>query len=108
MSGSESSQTKSAGHRPRFDSILTIVSEKNRWLILRELMKGKPLPVSELSKRTGLSRVNTSKHAVSMERRGFLIRGFGGLYEIPAHFLVPGENVLDFGAVVLRFDHLPS
>jgi DNA-binding IclR family transcriptional regulator len=92
----------------RFDSILTIVSSRNRWLIFRELMKGKPLPVSELAKRTGLSRVNTSKHVISMERRGFLIRGFGGLYDIPAQFLVPGENVLDFGAVLLRFDRLPS
>jgi predicted transcriptional regulator len=107
MPASEGSQAKASSRRPRFDSVLTIVSEKKRWLIYRELMKGKPLPVSELAKRTGIERANLSKHVTSMERRGFLTRGYGGLYEIPAQFLVPGENVLDFGAVVLRFDHLP-
>ncbi len=105
MAASETSQAKVA--QRRFESVLTIVGARNRWRLLRELMKGKPLPVSELAKRTGLARPNVSKHVIAMTRRGFLTRGFGGLYEIPDRFRVPGENVLDFGAVLLRFDHLP-
>ena len=104
---SETPHPKSAASRVSFDAVLTLVSEKNRWRIYRELLKGKPLPVSELAKRTGADRSNVSKHVNYMERRGFLIRGFGNLYEIPPQFIVPGENALDFGAVLMRFDHMP-
>ena len=105
MAASEHSHPKAA--QRRFETVLTIVAEKNRWRILRELMKGKPLPVSELAKRTGMERPNVSKHVIAMARRGFLTCGFGGLYEIPDKFRVPGENALDFGVVLLRFDQMP-
>ena len=104
---SEIPHPKPAVRRPSFDAILTLVSEKNRWLIFRELMKGKPLPTLELAKRLGIDRSNVSKHLNYMARCGFLIRGFNSLFEIPPQFIVPGENALDFGAVLLRFDHLP-
>jgi predicted transcriptional regulator len=104
---SEASHTKTALRRSSFDAILTLVSERNRWLIYRELLKGKPLPVSELAKRTGAMPSNVSKHVNYMERCGFLIRGFGNLYEIPPQFIVPGQNALDFGAVLIRFDYMP-
>ncbi len=104
---SENLQSKPAVRRPSFDAILTLVSEKNRWLIYRELMKGKPLPALELAKRLGIDRSNMSKHLNMMARRGFLIRGFGSLYEIPPQFIVPGENALDFGAVLIRLDNMP-
>jgi hypothetical protein len=38
---------------------------------------------------------------------GILERSFGGVYEIAPEFLVPGQNVLDFGVVLMRFDEMP-
>jgi hypothetical protein len=95
-------QSKTIPHGLAFANVLTIVSHKMRWLILRELMKGKPLPVMELARRTGAPATNVSKHMKLMLAYRVVERGFGGLYELPAHFIVPGENAIDFGATVLR------
>jgi hypothetical protein len=102
---SSKSKASSSPPAPKFGAILTLISHRARWLILRELIKGKPLPVIELARRTGVSQASVSKHVVFMLARGFIERGFGGLYELPARFIVPGENAVDFGATVLRLDY---
>ena len=80
-----------------------------RWKIFLELGKGEPLPVSEISRRTGLSRNGASKVLTQLHAAGILERGYGKLYRIPAQLLVPGESAVDFGPVVLRLDQpLPA
>jgi DNA-binding transcriptional ArsR family regulator len=100
-------RSPAAKRRPSFASIVTVISDKGRWRILRELVKGKPLPASELSRRTGLTASAASKHLRMLGDLGILERGFGGVYEIAPEFLVPGQNVLDFGVVLMRLDEMP-
>ena len=88
------------------EDIVRAVSDLTRWRILDELLKGEPLPISELAKRIGVPRVNISKHAACLFSVGLLRRGYGNLYSIPACYLVPGQRALDFGAVLLRLDRL--
>ncbi|MGB8169156.1 MAG: metalloregulator ArsR/SmtB family transcription factor [Chthoniobacteraceae bacterium] len=86
--------------------ILTAISDRTRWRILDELLKGEPLPVMELARRLGAPGTNISKHMNVLRTFGLVTRGFGSLYRIPAPFLVPGQRALDFGAVLLRLDRL--
>jgi DNA-binding transcriptional ArsR family regulator len=87
-------------------TLLTAVSDRTRWRIFDELLKGEPLPVHELARRLGIRATNISKHMTVLHRSGLVLRGFGKLYRIPPAFLVPGQRALDFGAVVLRLDRL--
>ena len=81
----------------------TAISDKTRWRILDELLKGEALPAIELGKRLKVPATNISKHCVVLHRCGILKRDYG-LYKInPAH-LIPGERALDLGAVVIRLD----
>ena len=88
--------------------ILTTVSDLTRWRIFRELLKGEPLPGNELARRLGTTPSNMSRHLTYMASVSILQRGYGSLYRIPAHFIAEEPNTLDFGAVVLRLDRLPS
>ena len=47
---------------------------------------------------------NVSRHLVWLKSVGVLEHRMGRLYAIPDRFLVPGERVVDFGPIVLRFD----
>ncbi|MFA6561986.1 MAG: helix-turn-helix domain-containing protein [Verrucomicrobiia bacterium] len=86
--------------------LLTAVSDMTRWRILDELLKGEALPVLELSNRLHVPATNIGKHCAVLLELGMLRRGYGNCYSIPACFLVPGQRVLDFGAVLLRLDRL--
>jgi DNA-binding Lrp family transcriptional regulator len=90
------------------EPLLTAVSDLTRWRILDELLKGEALPVLELAKRLHVPATNISKHCTVLLRLGILRRGYGNLYSIPACFTVPGQRVLDFGAVLLRLDRLDA
>jgi DNA-binding transcriptional ArsR family regulator len=92
-----------------FDRLLTAISERTRWRILRELIAGEALPVSELARRLGAPATNISKHAQLLQRCGVLERGYGMLYRIAPRFAVPGEPAtLDFGAALIRLDRMPG
>ena len=67
-------------------------------------MKGKPLTVGEIARRTGITLTSTSKHMLFLHRVGIVERVLGGLYELKPDLAVPGENAIDFGRVLLRFD----
>ncbi|MBI5684049.1 MAG: helix-turn-helix transcriptional regulator [Verrucomicrobia bacterium] len=83
-------------------------SDMTRWRMFDELLKGEPLPASELAKRIGVPRSNISKHLALLVAFGLLRRGYGNCYSIPACYLVPGQRALDFGAVLLRLDRLDA
>lgn len=91
---------------PPLDRLLTVISDRTRWRILDEILKGEPLPVYELARRLGVPPANISKHVAVLARAGVVVAGFGRCYRIPSAYLVPGQRALDLGAVVLRLDHL--
>jgi hypothetical protein len=88
------------------NQLVTALSDKTRWRIFAELLKSEALPVVELSRRLGVPATNISKHVTLLRNFKLLDRGYGNLYRIPAHFLVPGENTVDFGQAVLRLDRV--
>ncbi|MEO8615338.1 MAG: hypothetical protein ABI600_09370 [Luteolibacter sp.] len=69
-------------------------------------MKGEPLPVKELARRLSAKPGNISKHCAVLIEFGITQRGFGNLFKIQPHLLVPGQNAVDFGTVLIRLDHL--
>lgn len=83
--------------------VLSAISSISRWYILRELMKGQPLPVCEIAARLRVSETSISKHVAVLLASGIVQRPYG-LYAIEPRFLVPGERSLDFGSILIRFD----
>jgi DNA-binding transcriptional ArsR family regulator len=84
--------------------LITALSHRSRWQVLKELAKGEPLPNLELARRIGVHPNALSKHTTLLRQAGLIERGFGNVYSIPARFLVPGQNAVDFGTVLLRLD----
>jgi hypothetical protein len=84
--------------------VITGISDVARWRLLVELMKEEALTSSELARRVGIPKSNASKHMAQLLRCQLVTRGYGNVYRIPAAYKVPGENALDFGAVVVRLD----
>ena len=81
----------------------TAVSDKTRWRILDELLKGEALLANEIGKRLKVPASNISKHCVVLRRSGILKRDYG-LYKINPGHLIPGERALDLGTVFIRLD----
>jgi len=94
---------------PRPADVIAALGNPVRWHILRELARGEPLPVVELSRRLGWVPANLSRHALVLLRAGVVERGYGQLYRIPERFLVPDQPAtLDLGVAVLRLDRLDA
>ena len=88
------------------DKAMTIVSSLPRWLILRELSMGVPLPINEIARRVRSTPSGTSKHCSVLLDSGIVYRGYGGLYAIDPRFLVAGERSIDLGFALIRLDQL--
>ena len=88
------------------DKAMSIVSSIPRWLILRELSMGEPLPVTEIARRVRSTSTAISKHCSILLDSGIVYRSYGGLYNIDPRFLVPGERSIDLGFVLLRLDQM--
>ena len=73
--------------------VLTAVCSEQRWYILRELLKGTPLPVNEIARRVGATPTGTSKQCAVLLAAGVIRRGYGGLFAIEPRFLVPPAKV---------------
>ena len=86
--------------------VMAIVSSIPRWLILRELSMGEPLPVTEIARRLRSTRTAISKHCSVLLDSGIVYRSYGGLYNIDPRFLVPGERSIDLGFVLIRLDQM--
>ncbi len=80
-----------------------VLGNPMRWRILLELAKGEALPVKELARRISCSPDLTSKHLAILRRVGFVMTGYGHLYQlVPALRPEPGGRVLDLGHCLLR------
>ena len=102
-----STRSKSSANPSALDlkAVVSTIGSVKRWRIFAELVKGEPLPASVIARRIGISANGASKMLSDFRRAGLLERGYGSLYRIPARFLVQGEQTVDFGPVVLRFDY---
>jgi hypothetical protein len=100
-------RSKTAANPTALDlkAVVSTIGSVKRWQIFAELVKGEPLPASVIARRIGISANGASRMLSDFRRAGLLERGYGSLYRIPARFLVPGEQTVDFGPVVLRFGH---
>ena len=91
----------------RLDRLGLALNDSARWRILRELARGKALPVSELGRRVGRTVDSVSKHMIVLRKAGLVVSGFGRLYELaPGLQPPPGVMELDLGYCVLRLDRL--
>jgi DNA-binding transcriptional ArsR family regulator len=106
MSNSTTHAIKQDIPRMPIDKAMSIVSSIPRWLILRELSMGEPLPVTEIARRVRSTSTAISKHCSILLDSGIVYRGYGGLYNIDPRFLVPGERSIDLGFVLLRLDQM--
>lgn len=89
------------------DELGLVLNDPARWRILRELAKGKALPVSELGRRVGRTADSVSKHMIVLRQARLVVSGFGRLYELaPGLQPPPGVTDLDLGYCVLRLDRL--
>ena len=87
-------------------SLLKVTGSYIRWCILRELIKGQPLPAKVVGKAVGISPDAAAKHLGEMRDLGVLIQGYGRLYALaPQWQPPPGTLAIDFGYCLLRFDH---
>ena len=77
-----------------------------RWRVLALLAKHEVLPRGELVTMLGEERSRLSKHLRIMVGSGVIEYWHRTLFRIPAHFRVPGENLLDFGCAVIRIDRV--
>ena len=76
-----------------------------RWRILRELAKGEPLPVNELSRRVRCPAASVSKHMAILKLAGVVKVGYGRLYKLsPGVQAQPGAQRLDLGHCILKLD----
>jgi hypothetical protein len=81
------------------------LANEDRWVILKELVKGEPRMVLELAKLIGKSPDATAKQMLMLRRAGMAVQAHGRLYSIPKQYLpVPGQPVVDFGHCLLRLD----
>jgi hypothetical protein len=86
-------------------NLVAAMSDITRWRILGELIKGDPLPVHELARRTTGKRDSVAKHCRILLEFGIVRHEFN-LYKINPALLVPGQAAIDLGAAVLRLDRL--
>ncbi len=88
---------------PPIDLLLAAIGAPVRWAILTELASGEPRMVKEIAQKLGHSPTLVSKHMALLRRAGVVAVGRGGLYQIPAHFVVaPEQRHVDFGHCLLR------
>lgn len=87
------------------DLLIVALAHKARWRVLKFMTHGEPREVRELAHAVGCTRQNMSRHLHLLNRLGLVVRGRGGLYQIPKQFLpAPGQPILDCGHCLLRLD----
>jgi DNA-binding transcriptional ArsR family regulator len=85
--------------------VLTGVGQPTRLRIFKELFQNGPSTGLPLANKLGLPLQNVSKHLLYLRKIGLLEQGMGRVYSIPERFRVPGQQALDFGHALVRFDH---
>lgn len=85
--------------------LATLLATPSRWLILQELAKGEPLPVTVIAQRIGQSPDSTSKQLAILRRIGVVITGYGRLYTFSPPFRpAPGTRTISLGPCTLHFE----
>lgn len=87
--------------------ILTALAEPTRLQALREIFLNGPSTALPLAKKFGTDVKQMWRHLNRLRDSGVLEQGMGRVYKIKERFLVPGQQAVDFGCVVLRFDAAP-
>lgn len=87
------------------DALILVLAHKSRWRLLKALTHGEPREVRELAKAAGCTYQNMSRHLHVLRSAGLVVRGRGGLYQIPKQFLPsPGQPIVDCGHCLLRLE----
>ena len=88
-----------------FGNLCQLLGTWQRWVILKELAKGEPLPATVIARLINTSRDATSKQLAFMKKLGGIVQVHGRCYKLaPAIRPAPGTMTLDFGLCVLRLD----
>jgi predicted transcriptional regulator len=84
--------------------ILGAIAEPIRFRIVRDIVQNGPTTATPLGTRVGADSKRVSRNLQVLAESGVLERWLGRVFRIPEKFLVPGEPVVDFGTVRVRFD----
>jgi len=88
-----------------FENLCFALNDMARWLILRELSKGEPLPAIELARRVGRSANSISKHLQVLRDAGVAEQTYARCYRLaPQVRFSPETQQLDLGRCILRLD----
>ena len=83
--------------------LATLLGNRARLVVLRELAAHERLPVAWLAMRAGVSASVMSQHMSMLKKAGIVIRSLGRLYQLhPSLMPAPGSHYLDLGNVLLR------
>jgi predicted transcriptional regulator len=84
-------------------SVILLLSDRARWLILQALADGEPRMIKELAKEIGNTPASTSKHVGLLRQLG-LVRVIRRSYQLVEAFRpVLGQSAVDLGYCVMRF-----
>jgi predicted transcriptional regulator len=84
-------------------SVILLLNDRARWLIIEALADGEPRMINELAKVVGKSPAATSKHVGLMRELG-LVRVTRRSYQLVEAFRpAPDQSEVDLGYAVIRF-----
>ena len=90
-------------------TVLSAISNTQRWHILYILSKGEPMGPSDLAPLIGCTPSGASNHLCVLRDAGIVIQSYGRLYRIKPGFLpTPGQPIMEFGHCLLRLDEPPK
>ena len=98
--------TETAINSEQLRTLLISIGTPVRWNILKELLKGEPLPVFEIARRVGITPSNAAKVMQQLARAQIVEKPLAGGYRIVARYVVPGENALNLGPMVINLDQV--
>ena len=84
--------------------ILAALGEPTRFRIVSELLQHGPNTTVPLATKMSADVKRISRHLHILKASGVVEQWVGRVFRIPERFRVPGEQVIDFGAVRVRFD----
>lgn len=91
-----------------FLQLLSAIGEPRRWEILNLLLGSEPLPSGLIAKKLGMTQTGATKHLRRLVDARILEIRPGRVYRVVKRWVVPGQRVFDFGAIVLRLDAAQS
>jgi predicted transcriptional regulator len=84
-------------------SVILLLNDRARWLIIEALADGEPRMINKLAKHGGKSPAATSKHVGLLRQLG-LVRVTRRSYQLVEAFRPgPGQSEVDLGYCVIRF-----